>query len=573
MLIYKLKYANSVKLIENKMEFLKTIFSYTLSSKKAYKLPWVNKIEAMDDIVAIEYSTQQLNIDFKKNLFNNKHQVKALLEADEKLHSIVERVTALYVNKDHINIELDERYSQAVFLYHRQLFLIYFNLIENIAEMHPSILLKLILHAIDSAAQMIKWRFYLYQSAPANVWLQLSQLYRVAEQKLLLNIENQLYIGEPATTISATYIQVCMLGSLESLSFKRQQIDLVINILKKLVTKTDIEAIYDEKNHLFYVDTLANKPAQRTNNLKSADSCRYWNFDTFNSTVELYVSAAEFNILPKQLLLKEFISNVHFLPTLKVLRTEWSRNDYKLQRRCEDRVKTIKFATAAYGYKAICEQLKQFENIQSQLGRKTYQSGKSFEERLASHQVIKSTAESNIIYVDLSPGYTNIVNESKKGLGLNVNASDNNVSLGRLIGVSEKELKFGTRMGVIRSIRTIAGNEMHIGVEVITSTAINVVAKNMSTAAEKLRVSATTFMNTQIASTNDSETFTCMFLPEEYGIAMQHTFILPIYQYNKKDLFKVKIEGKNIAIKFTDVIEKNEDWIRVAYIDITPTPH
>ncbi|MBA3696102.1 MAG: hypothetical protein H0W85_04945 [Methylotenera sp.] len=519
----------------------------------------------MDDISAIEYSAQQLNNELKNNVFKDELFLQALFSIDEKTHTIVERVTNQYITIENIGIELEERLTSSVFLYHRQMFLIYLAIIENFGkDSHPCLLLMLA-RAINRATQMIKWRYYTYNSAPASVWLQISQLYKIAENQFLLEQAVQIYDDQPSTTITIAYIQVCMLGSLESLSFKRQQIELVSKMLHRWASKVVIESTYDEKRHLFYVDTVNNVPAKRIRNFKPADSYRYWCFDSINSKIELCASALEFNISPKQLAMEEFSCNKYFVPTLDVLRTEWSRSDYKRQRRNEERTKTVKSATTSYGFVDTCYQIKQYENLQVQRGEKTYQGEKSFEERLASHYVVKGRAEPNIIYVDLGAGYSNIIDESSKGIGMHISKQANEVSLGMMVGVSLKEQKYGTRVGVIRSIKPAAGNELQIGVEVLSRNAFCVEAKNASMSALKLRGSVNNTDDISADFSSSTSKFTCLFLPEEFGVSTGETLIVPRIQYNSSDVFQLNILGAEMTVKFTDTLERHEDWIRVVY--------
>lgn len=549
-----------------KMWLFEKIFSKSTASRLISSFAWTNDLKGMDDISAIEYSTEKLNADLKNNLFDNEQYLQALFSADENTHTIVERITTHYINIDNIGVELEERFTHSIFLYHRQIFLIYLKLIESLAESNHPCLLTMLARAMNSATEMVKWRYYNYHSAPANVWLQISELYKIGKQQSLLNQEVQPYDDQAQTTLSIIYIQACMLGSLESLSFKRQQIDLVSKILTKWAAKTVICDVYDEKKHLFYVDTAKNMPAKRIRNFKPADSYLYWCFDSLNSKVELSLSALELNIAPKQLTLEEFVCNKHFLPTLEVLHTEWSRSEYKRQRRAEERVKAVQSATTAYGFKDTCYQIKQYENLQIQRGEKPYQGEKSFDERLAAHYVVKSRGEPNIIYVDMGAGYSNIVDESTKGLGLQISKQANEVSLGMMVGISVREKKYGTRVGVIRSIKPAAGNELHIGVEVLSRSAFYTEAKNMSLNTAKMRAGGGNSFNesnTQYSGTTTN--FSCLFLPEEPGISAEETLIIPRIEYNKNDLYKVNILGTSIVVKLTETLERHEDWIRVAY--------
>ena len=151
------------------MQLLKKIFSKSYASKASCNLAWSYELNSMDDFSAIEYCTKQLNEDFKNGLFKDEQYLQALFSADEKTHIIVERITSHYINIENIGIELEERITESVFFYHRQIFLVYYTLIENLApEDHPKLAIMLA-RAINSATQMIKWRYYTYHSSPANV--------------------------------------------------------------------------------------------------------------------------------------------------------------------------------------------------------------------------------------------------------------------------------------------------------------------------------------------------------------------------------------------------------------------
>jgi hypothetical protein len=549
------------------MSFVNQLLEKFKAPRLIRNFPWAGELTGLDDISVIERATLHLNASLKNGAFENELYLHAMFAIDEKLHITVERITAHYINITNIGVELEDRFNSSLFLYHRQTFLVYLTLIERLAPIaHPSLLIMMG-RAMNSAMEMIKWRYYNFQSSPANVWLQLSKLYLTGKSQSLLEAPVTLYDEATPTTLSTLYVQACMLGTIETLSFKRQQIYLVCKMLAKWAPKTAIANQYDEKKHLFYVDTAKNVPAKRIRNFKPEDSYLYWCFTNVNSKVDLCLSSIELNISPKQLALEEFIDNKYFLPTLEVLRTEWSRTDYKRQRRNEERVKSAQSATTAYGFKDTCYQIKQYENLLVQRGAKPYQGEKSFDERIAAHYVIKSRAEANVIYVDMSAGYSNIVDESTRGLGLQISKQANEVSIGMMVGVSVKEKKYGTRVGIIRSIKPIGGNELQIGVEVLSRNAFYTEAKNMSIKNAKVSGDHTVHDNAPLDSRKGIN-FSCLFLPEEPGISSQETLIIPKLEHNNYDMFKVNILGSNVGVRFTETLERHEDWIRVAFAKI-----
>ena len=164
---------------------------------------------------------------------------------------------------------------------------------------------------------MIKWRHYNYQSSPANIWLQISEIYKIAEQQSLLNAKVQSYPDQEPISLSSAYIQACMLGTLETTSLKPQQIEFVCKLLTTWTAKITIEDTYDAGQQLFYVDTASDSPAQRIRNFKPADSYRYWCFEDVNTTIELCILLMEYKISPKQAQMKALINSKYAAETLE----------------------------------------------------------------------------------------------------------------------------------------------------------------------------------------------------------------------------------------------------------------
>lgn len=561
------------------MAFLQNLFKNTSTQKMKTSMDWMSQIKGMDDLSAIEFATAKLGDEFKTNAFNNPANLEALFTIDENTHIIVERITTHFIHIEHISVELEERVSNAVFFYHRQLFLIYFSLIDHFYDQYQKHIHVLLARAIRNATQMVKWRYYNYQSAPANVWLQISQLYLLAENISLLNAKIQPYADLEPISISNAYIQVCMLGSLEGLSLKCEQIELVCKMLSIWTSKTTVDKVFDQQQHLFYVDTTSNKPAKRIRTFKPASTYRYWDFDSVISKIELCMSLIEFNISPKQPFMKELVSHKDAFTTFEILNTEWSRVDYNRQRRSEDRNRAASSATTTFGFKEVCEQLKQVENIKMQRGERGYLGEKSFEERLASHNINRN--EPNIIYMDLSTDHSSIIDQSNRGLGLHVSRHPHEVSLGMLIGISTKELRNRTRLGIIKNIRPIAHGELHLGVELLSNIGFYSQAENMGLKTPKVAMSIgeptvqdNYFANTVFADTSsfldssfgtDPSNFTCIFLPKEQSLSKQETLIIPKLQYNKNDIFKVQILGEEILVRFTKSFERHGNWVRVTF--------
>lgn len=573
------------------MDFLKRLFNQTPAPKDEASFAWAKDLDGMDDIAAIEFSTEQLSIEAKKDIFQSEsirsnpskdeEYINAFLAIDEKTHVIVERITTHFINIEHLSAELEERIANVTFLYHRQIYLIYNKLVENLTPFESETLVLMILRAINNATQMIKWRFYNYQSAPANVWIQLSKLYLIAEKQLLLENPATSYVHQEQSTISSAYINACMLGTLESLSFHRKQIDLVSKMLTFWTPKILIQNTYIENKHLFYIDTLTDAAAKRIRNFTPSPNYRYWCFDNVNLKVELCLSLIESNIEPKQQELHDLINNKYALETLETLKAEWSSVEYKRQRRAIERVKTSKYANATYGFDHTTTHVNQLENMRMLRLGKTYQGNKSLDERLASHSLVKDQTGPNVIYIDLGSQQSKIIDESPVGIGMYSQKLASEVSLGMLMGITTSDQKHSVKIGVIRSIKPIVGNELHLGIELLSSMAEVAEVVNTTMLSSKAKIkSDTNSVNTPIVSRkefnepvtfNSADTdlsFTCLHLPKEFSVAKQASLIVPRLHYNKNDTYKVRVSGAVTHVKFTETLEYHENWLRVLFTEV-----
>lgn len=565
------------------MNLLKKIFNPLSTQRRLDNFAWSKDLDALDDIGAIEYCTKRLNEDVKKNAFNNAQYVNALIAIDEKVHITVEKITAHYINIDHLSAELEARIANAVFLYHRLQFLIYNTLIEKLAPSQPDTLPIMLARAISNATEMVKWRFYSYQSAPVNVWLQISKLYLIAEKLAMLDEPIQVYADQASMTIASAYINACMLGNLQSLSFQRKQLQLVSQKLSDWTSKISIQSQFNQAQHLFYVDTASDAPAKRIRNFKPADSYRYWSLDKVHLKIELCLSMIEYQMQPQPTDMKELISNKYAISTLETLRSEWSHIKYKRQRRSTERVKTDKLATAHFGFEGVCNFIKKREAIQVQLGKRAYSGERSFEERLASHYLPKDYVEPSVIYFNLEANQSTIVDESSIGFGMHLSKQASNVCLGMLVGVVIAEQKDDIRIGVICSIKPSVGDELHVGISLLSAAAFSAECKLIPAASTAIFSPANTkdivsdspfkvspAFNNTVEFTNHHTGFSCLYLPKELSTSKQDSLIISKPHYNVKNTYLINISDVNTPVKpkqvkLTEILSYHDNWLQVSY--------
>lgn len=551
----------------------KKIIDFTTSLMAKKTLPWTIEIDAMTDLAAIEFATKQLTKDCNDGLFNDHQYLEAFLSLDEKTHLIIDRVALDYIETDHIDLDYEAHIANVAFLYHRQIYSVYLKLIKFSTEIPADSLLIILARTTNSITEMLKWRYYQFQSAPADIWLQLSKLYAIAEDQFLQNESVSIYpptddVGttvevknknKQTTTMAQAYIKACMLGTLETLSFKAPQIDLACKILNTWSSKLNLEKEYNPQKHLFYVDLKQNASAKRIRKLKITPQQRYWTFDSINSKIELCLSLLEFNITPKQAKIIEITTSKQALNTLNVLRTEWCKLDVASQRRSAPRINTTKIATISYGFDNACDRIKQVEDSLIQHKNKAKESAQ------ASSELKENLAKEKAIYVvSNNDDDSNIVDESNKGIGLHVRKQANELSMGMLVGISANDKTYDHKIGVIRNIKPVAGNQQHIGVELLSRTAFATETENLSSQYENT-ASANNFSDTVMDFSQDFTRFTSLFLPKEFSNTKEDSLIIPMYQFRKTNTYRVNILGKSLTIKPTETLDQHENWIRIAY--------
>lgn len=537
----------------------------------------------LDYIASIEHTSQRLNLDLKENLFNNDDHLNYFFTTDDKTRLIVEKVTAKYLQLDIINQQHKSRIAKAVFSHHRLMFSIYFKLIVALApNKHPQ-LAKLIGRAMNNASEIIKWRYFNFQGAPGNVWLQISNLYAMANKSQLTEKKVALYpeLKDAAympNTIASSYVMVNMLGSIESLSFKPQQVDFLSKILSKWTANVDVEKDYDEKRHLFSVDIEKNHPAKRIRNLTQSPTNRFWCMDSINVKIQVMLNSFATGKKPKQKMMQSLMSHLYAEQTLEVIRREWSLSEYRRQRRAHPRFKTNKDAINVFGFEDTYYQIKHYEDAVTKVNKGSFSDPDSIDDSDTSH-----IGESMTAFMDVNQGFCSIVDESFNGLCLHVEKKPHELSIGMMLGIAVKGNRFGTKIGIIRSIRTTHNNTLRVGVELISRNAFSIIGypqllnmngERTNTAQDNI---VHAFKSNRINNDNtgelsqqhtfgeEREEFNCLFIPVEFSFDKPATLILPKRHFTAGGQYQMMIAKDEKLIQLTNTLEEHDNWIRVGF--------
>jgi len=164
-----------------------------------------------------------------------------------------------------------------------------------------------------------------------------------------------------------------------------------------------------------------------------------------------------------------------------------------------------------------------------------------------------------------------------------------------MLGIAVKDNRFGTKIGIIRSIRSTDNNTLRVGVEIISRNAFSISGYKIYQSAEKLPAIITTEsvdnddkiiatvirtnpkrknINELIADSpfgNEGEYFNCLFLPKEFSFSKEQSLILPKNQYSRNGQYQMMVAKDERLIEVQETVEQHENWIRVYFKEVSQT--
>ncbi|MEZ0232813.1 MAG: hypothetical protein ACAH12_08220 [Methylophilaceae bacterium] len=521
---------------------------------------WLDDLEGMDDLTALHTATQHL-AKLRDDILISDEEIRLaiLTRIDEHNNERILKVLSQYTKFENLRPELESRISETTYYYYRQLFLNYrkhIDLETKKPEINKPQLLLLLIRTMRAAFAMVKLRYYRHQPAPDAVWLQIFSLYKTAEEKGLLNQPIKPYEGTRTTTLSATLVQALLLDSVDQSNMRRQEIDLVAQILKKLMADVKITDVYNEKEFLFYMDLAVDKGGRRVRNFTPTPTCRYWNMDNVSLAFEVLIQSKNLKLTLEKFALEQLASYPELPELIQQLHSEWAKNGYRRQRRKEERNTTLRTATITFGIETICTQIK-YLSARNAIKNARVSDAKSFEERLSSHTVAKSNQTMSLPPY-MTGGQWTITDESPKGYGALVNKEfAKPLKPDMLIGLVIENEKDTVVIGTIKSVKVLPTGQSHIGVEVLSKQPSLIQMTPTEKKDEPVqRTDAAGALNIVAG-------FQGLYLGIEAGISESVSIVLPRLKFQYHAVYQISSAESKSILKLGAPIEAKEDWARV----------
>jgi hypothetical protein len=554
-----------------------------INTKKPNKLTaWVSELDEMDDLSALLFSSNQLaqtlNRTDGQDVLDLKQQLDLILEIEALNQPRLEKLSTQFSNVENMKTDVANNICETCYNYCRQVYVCHLKIIEKVFDTNTTRLENdfklegnmpalIIARALQAAFNMIKWRLFSQTNPPANVWLQINVLYRIAAQQMLLNSQVEVFDISPITTLSAHFVQVWMLGQLAQTSMQKYHIEIAARVLNTLLTRSHISNKLTPEQYLFYIDLEKDATAKRMRDFVPNDSCRYWELDDLEKQLNIGITVSDRGEIPQSLAFAKIDNARKLNETLRILLDEWKKIGYVRQRRKIARQSSSKTARVNAGITDICNQVSQSNQISN--GLRLSRDGTSLESRLRAHTVLRQTSSMAPNSGSLDTWI--ITDESPRGLGTRVNKFGNILARpDKLIGLIIDEDPSKIIIGMIRSVKPTQGNQLRVGVEIISRHPIWVQLRQSRT--EEI------FPNTEAhvemlaggnvkktSGTVDIGLFSGIYLPVESSLSEVPTLILPKINYRANTHYAVNIDGSPKRVLLENPIESHDDWVKVAF--------
>ena len=564
------------------INIIQSIFGAKDAKKSNKFTAWLNQLEELDDIAALQFSANQLSqtlnrADGEENL-SLQQQFELLLEIEVLNQARLEKLSTQFSSVENLKNELAISMCEICYNYCRQSYICHLNIIEKTFDANkinlesefkfegkmPSLIIA---RALQAAFNMIKWRLFSQTNPPANVWLQIFMLYRIATQQMLINNSVEVFKSAPITTLAANFVQVWMLGQLAQASLQKNQVEIASRILKTLLTRAYISSKLTPEQYVFYIDLEKDVAAKRMRNFEPNERCRYWELDELEKQLKVALTVSDRGEIPLSLEFSKIDNARKLNETISILLNEWQKSGYVRQRRKFPRHSSSKNARVNAGIADICKQVQQTNQINS--GLRLSRDGKSLEDRIMAQTVLR---QSSVLSTNSGSLDTWIItDESAHGMGARVNKFGSIlVRPDKLIGLVIDEDPSNIIIGMIRSAKPTHGNQLRVGIEIISHHPTWVQLRPVKGDDSYIDTNAAIQTRTSLAIENSSAdvdigSFSGIYLPIEAGQSDTSALILPKLNFRENTNYAVSIAGSLKHVLLGQAIESRDDWVKVTF--------
>jgi uncharacterized protein (UPF0218 family) len=559
-------------MITNVMHKIQTVLH---RQELQHNLGWMNTLTEMDELDALKETTSQLaKIQFDSNQML-KVGIDLVLEIDSKTYRNTKKITYKYLNRLKINRETEAKIFNAVYSYHRQLYVAYTQFLDVYQAQNKVVIdvekMNLILaRSINATNTMTKWRYFDDQPAPIGTWENVCKVIKCAENLAILNTNLFVYdYQRKETSLAALLKQGFMMDTLHKGSYSRIQIQLTEQILKVWATNPLLLNKHKLDKFQFFINTESDKGPERIRAVEKFADYRYWKTTRLIDKIEAYLCAVDMQKPLQEFGLEKMASTEAIVKLFKKLRADWCVEGYERQRRKETRNKRNKLISVSYGLEDIYRRLNALkptllvESIQP-IAEEDGQY--NFEMRAATPRM-KASAPQVYQPKQNTLGSENwwLVDESSNGFGVDLGKTYSDwVEVGKLIAYTTPDDRELFVIAEIKSIRKQANGNYRAGLAVLGShgAAIKLGRLDQTHFSESLSGYVVDNVEANLSQVN---TFSgLLFDSQDDNKSHKASLVMPRSEYKRGNKLLINVAGEEKMIEMGALLSKQHDWVRLA---------
>jgi hypothetical protein len=540
-----------------------------------HSLEWMDTLTEMDEIDVLKETTLHLTkIQFDSNEALN-IGIDLVLEIDSKTYRSAKKITYKYLTTLKKNRVLETRIFNAVYSYHRQLYVAYTQFLDFYQAQNKVVIdvgkLNLILcRHINATNAMTKWRYFDDQPAPIGTWENVCKVIKCAENLAILNTNLFVYdYHRKESCLAALLKQGFMMDTLHKGSYSRVQIQLTEQILKVWATNPLLLNKHKLDKFQFFINIESDKGPERIRAVEKFADYRYWKTTRLIDKIEAYLCAVDMQKPLQEFGLEKMASTDVIVKLFKKLRADWCVEGYERQRRKETRNKRNKLISVSYGLEDICRRLNAAKPtllVESIQPMEEEDEQHDFDLRVSTRHV---NAIAPQVY---QPKQNNLgsenwwlVDESSNGFGVDLGKTYSDwVEVGKLIGYTAPDDRELFVIAEIKSIRKQANGNYRAGLQVLDSHCTPVKLGRLDQIHFSESLSGYYVDDTE-AKLSQLNTFSgLLFDSQDDNKPLKASLIVPRSEYKRGNQLVINIGGEEKVVTMGALLSKQRDWVRLA---------
>ncbi|TCV85338.1 hypothetical protein [Sulfurirhabdus autotrophica] len=549
-----------------------------LSSLKALT-NWINNELPMGDMYTAHEKITQCIVELnnKTDPFS-KDRLQMLMQLDEQGVELQESLCQQYLQNPRMSRVIESRLWNSIHAYYWETTRGYHAFIMDYVgnpsgSKIKSLLPKITARAINYFGMTFKWNYFRYEQLEPKMWKRLHNLYHFAEYEEFDHEPIKLYdVTGKSATCTDLYVQALMLNNLNTGSLFPKQIDMVSMWLEEWSSSMTLKKVYDPAQHVFCVDLSTDRGGKRIRKMQNNDMQRYWGTHDLVCRIERVKTKLLKGDAPARLGLGEACRLPGCLEFLDDLMRHWAPTVTRVNR-LHARTTVVKMIEVVHEVEDIFGQVR-VDNELALLSKKPTDTdidkgALSYDEmvdvRLYGFVTKRTQAKLGAAGSPLDQQQVAhherwvMENESEGGYGATLNVMGNDwIRLDKLVGL-KPERSGQWQIGVVRRLSKPAAGQLYVGIEVLVKLPIVVTlhAKQLYSTGYAVDGVDAADMLLPIAG---------VYVPKDDENHFPNSLVVDPSEYAPDRVLELAAGKKRYMIRLTDVLEKGDDWLRVAFV-------